>query len=120
MHTQQFQSARLWGLRTQQFFMPASTLRLIVVVNALTALLTAFGTLVLLLIAPLGLAAVLSCTLLVALLTFGAGIAGDLVIWRRSPSSGFVSGGMAAGLNRAAGLPLPKFKASQLPTRRPR
>lgn len=99
--------------------MSSSTLRLILVVNALTALLTALGTLVVLLIAPLGLAAVLSCTLLVALLTFGAGIAGDLVIWRRSPSGGFVTE-VAAGLNRAAGLPLPNVKNSQLPTRRQR
>jgi len=103
-----------------QFFMPSSTLKLIVVVNALVALLTGLGTLVLLLIAPLGLAAVLSCTLLVVLLTFGAGLVGDLVIWRRSPSGGLGSGGIAAGLNRAAELPLPKSKSSQLPTRRQR
>jgi hypothetical protein len=107
-------------LKIMQFFMPSSTLRLIVVVNALAALLTALGTLVLLLIAPLGLAAVLSCTLLVALLTFGAGMVGDLVIWRRLPSDGFDFGGMTAGLNSAAGLPFPKSETSQLPARRQR
>jgi len=53
--------------------MASSTLRLIVVVNTLAALLTAHGTLV--------------------LLTFGAGMVGDLVIWRRLPSDGFGFGG---------------------------
>ena len=46
--------------------MQSSTLRLVVAVNALAAFLTAHGTLV--------------------LLTFGAGMVGDLVIWRRLPS----------------------------------
>jgi len=97
--------------------MPPSTLKLLLIVNGLVALLCAGGTLVLLLIAPLGLAAVLGCTLLVGLISFGAGLAGDLVIWRRTRAQAIASAAGVAGLASTAGLPLPQRESSQLPGR---
>jgi len=94
--------------------MTSSTFRLLVVVNALVALLCAGGTLVLLLIAPLGLAAVLGCTLLVGMLSFVAGLAGDLVIWRRSQADAIASGMRPTELARNVGTPLPQRKSSNL------
>jgi hypothetical protein len=94
--------------------MSSSTLKLLVLVNALVALLCAGATLVLLLIAPLGLAAVLACTLLVGLISFGAGLAGDLVIWRRTRSDAIASAAGAVGLVSTAGLPLPQRESSQV------
>jgi len=63
-------------------FMGSSTFKLLLVVNGLVALLTTGATLVLLLIAPLGLATVLTCSVLVGLFTMAGGLAGDLLIWR--------------------------------------
>jgi len=57
-------------------------LRAMLVANGCVSILTSAGALVVLLIAPLGLAAVLSCTLLVGLLSFGIGLAADVVLWR--------------------------------------
>lgn len=62
--------------------MGSSTFKLVLAVNGLVALLTAGATLVLLLIAPLGLATVLTCTVLVSLFTLAGGLAGDLLLWR--------------------------------------
>ena len=76
MHIQQLVMRSLWRQQMLQFFMPSSTLRLIVVVNTLAAFHTGHG-----------------ASVLVALLTFGAGMVGDLVIWRRLPSDGFGVGG---------------------------
>ena len=61
---------------------PRRTVRALVLTNACVALITSGGALVVLLIAPLGLAAVISCTVLVALLSFCAGLAADVVLWR--------------------------------------
>lgn len=57
-------------------------LPLILLANGGVALLTSGATLVLLLIAPLGLAGVITCTMLVALISFGAGVVKDLLLWR--------------------------------------
>lgn len=62
--------------------MDRRTLRIMLLVNGCVALATAAVTLLLLLIAPLGLAAVITITLLVALLTMLGGVLGDLVLWR--------------------------------------
>jgi hypothetical protein len=56
-------------------------LRLFLFANGCVALVTSSATLVLLLIAPLGLAAVLSCTGLVAVLSFVLGVVADLWLW---------------------------------------
>lgn len=55
--------------------------RTILLVNAAVAVVTSGAALVVLLIAPLGIAAVLSCTGLVAALSFGLGILADLWLW---------------------------------------
>jgi hypothetical protein len=55
--------------------------RTILLVNAAVAVVTSGAALVVLLIAPLGIAAVLTCTGLVAALSFGLGIVADLWLW---------------------------------------
>lgn len=61
-------------------FPPAA--RLALLINDLVALLTSGVSLVLLLIAPLGLATVITLTLLIGLCSFGGGLAGDaLLLW---------------------------------------
>ncbi len=61
--------------------MPPAT-KLSLLVNGLMALLNAAVSLVLLLIAPLGLATVITLTLAIAACTFVAGLAGDaLLLW---------------------------------------
>lgn len=70
-------------------------LPLILLANGGVALLTSGATLVLLLIAPLGLAGVITCTMLVALLSFGAGVLKDLLFWRWL--------GLAGGISNVAG-----------------
>jgi hypothetical protein len=57
------------------------TLRTILLLNAGVAVITSGAALVVLLIAPLGLAAVLSCTGLMAALSFGLGVGADLWLW---------------------------------------
>jgi hypothetical protein len=64
--------------------------RTILLVNAAVAVVTSGAALVVLLIAPLGIAAVLSCTGLVAALSFGLGILADLWLWH----------GLGGGRNR--------------------
>jgi hypothetical protein len=100
--------------------MLSSTLKLIVVVNALVSLVTAGGTLVLLLIAPLGLAAVIGCTLLVAGLTFAAGVVADLVIWQRPGSAQRAARTALPGEERTAGRQLLQGATGRLPQRRSR
>jgi len=56
-------------------------LRLFLLANACVALVTSGATLLVLLIAPLGLAAVLGCTGLVAGLSFVLGVGADLWLW---------------------------------------
>jgi hypothetical protein len=63
-------------------------LRLLLVVNGCVAGAAGATTLVLLLIAPLGLAAVLTLTVLVSLVCLAGGVAGDLVLWRLLRSGG--------------------------------
>lgn len=75
---------------------------LILLANGGVALLTSGTTLLLLLIAPLGLAAVLTCTVLVALLSFGAGVVKDLLLWRWLGRDGGVS--PIAAMERAKSL----------------
>jgi hypothetical protein len=56
--------------------------RLALLINGLVALLTSGVSLVVLLIAPLGLATVITLTLLIGLCSFGGGLAGDaLLLW---------------------------------------
>ena len=55
--------------------------RTILLLNAGVALITSGAALVVLLIAPLGMAAVLSCTGLVAALSFVLGVVADLWLW---------------------------------------
>jgi hypothetical protein len=76
------ESAKLLLQTFTPLFMGSSTFKLILLANSLVALLTSGVTLVLLLIAPLGLATVLTCTLLVGLFTLAGGLAGDLLIVR--------------------------------------
>lgn len=57
-------------------------MRLVLLANGAVALAVSAITLVLLLIAPLGLAAVLTCTVLVALVSFAGGVVADLMLWR--------------------------------------
>lgn len=96
------------------------TVRALVLANGCVALITSSGALVVLLIAPLGLAAVISCTVLVALLAFCAGLATDVVLLRLllakgsdadpdEPTGSFLSGG---------GLPLLDRRPKRLPQRR--
>lgn len=99
--------------------MGSSTFKLVLVVNGLVALLTTGATLVLLLIAPLGLATVLTCTLLVGLFTLAGGVAGDLLIWRLvGKGSHLVDGGGApgpAGLTHVISTPLLNRRRRRLP-----
>ena len=95
--------------------------RTILLVNAGVAVVTSGAAFVVLLIAPLGIAAVLSCTGLVAALSFGLGIVADLWLWH----------GLSGGKNRPGypeskswevrderrGLP-PMPGPADLPTRR--
>lgn len=57
------------------------SLRTILLVNGAVAVVTSGAALVVLLIAPLGMAAVVSCTGLVAALSFGLGTVADLWLW---------------------------------------
>ncbi len=84
------------------------TFRLMLLVNGCVALVTTGLTLVLLLIAPLGLAAVITITLLVATLTMGGGVAADLVLWRLLPGT------------TSRGASLPAQGMNRLPERRQR
>ena len=93
-------------------------------VNSCVALATAAITLVLLLIAPLGLAAVLTITLLVALLTMLAGVVGDLVLWRlllpTRPGAELGDGSGTGQLGRGRGVSLLGRGLGRLPERRQR
>ena len=64
--------------------------RTILLANAAVAVVTSGAALLVLLIAPLGIAAVLSCTGLVAAMSFGLGIVADLWLWH----------GLGGGRNR--------------------
>lgn len=99
--------------------MGSSNFKLVLVVNSLVALLTAGATLVLLLIAPLGLATVLTCTLLVGLFTLAGGLAGDLLIWRLVGRGAHLAhrGGATgpAGLTQVIATPLLNRSRRRLP-----
>jgi hypothetical protein len=96
-------------------------LRLFLLANACVALVTSGATLVVLLIAPLGLAAVLGCTGLVAVLSFVLGVGADLWLWHGLNRSTNRSGASApSGWPRPEGrmgLP-PGTGPDDLPTRR--
>jgi hypothetical protein len=96
-------------------------LRLFLLANACVALVTSGATLLVLLIAPLGLAAVLSCTALVAVLSFVLGVGADLWLWHGlGPST------KRSGASAPSGWPSPKGRIGlppgtgpdDLPTRR--
>ena len=96
-------------------------LRLFLLANACVALATSGATLLVLLIAPLGLAAVLGCTALVAVLSFVLGVGADLWLWHGlGPSS------KHSGASAPSGWPKPKGRIGlppgtgpdELPTRR--
>jgi hypothetical protein len=95
--------------------MGSSTFKLMLVVNGLVALLTAGATLVLLLIAPLGLATVLTCTLLVWLFTLTGGLAGDLLIWRLVGKGTYLAdkGGAPGPAGLTHGRSTPQLNRSQ-------
>lgn len=97
----------------------SAMLRLLLLVNTLVALVTSGGALVVLLIAPLGLAAVVSCTLLVAALTFSAGLAADLLLWRRLQPGAPGAASLLRPFASSAGLalPSPSPRARRLPQR---
>lgn len=65
--------------------------RSMLVANGCVALTTGAATLVVLLIAPLGLAAVVTCTVMVGLVSFGMGLVADVLLWRylMSPEGAF-------------------------------
>jgi len=95
--------------------------RAILLVNAAVAVVTSGAALVVLLIAPLGIAAVLSCTGLVAVLSFGLGIVADLWLWhglgsgRKRP--GFPDSEGWEARDERRGLP-PMPGPADLPSRR--
>lgn len=82
--------------------------------NGCVALITSGGALVVLLIAPLGLAAVVTCTVLVALLSFTVGLVADLLLWHR-----LLKPDDAALLFRDSGI-LRAPRGAQLPAHRGR
>lgn len=96
-------------------------LRLFLLANACVALVTSGATLLVLLIAPLGLAAVLGCTGLVAVLSFLLGVGADLWLWHGlGPSTNRSGASAPSGWPRPEGrmgLP-PGTGPDDLPTRR--
>lgn len=103
---------------------PRRAMRSLLLVNGCVALITSAGALVVLLIAPLGLAAVLSCTLLVALLSFAAGLLADVLLWRILGAPGALDAGAAGGgstsLQAGRGRALQSGQAARLPEPRQR
>jgi hypothetical protein len=98
-------------------------IRWILLANAGVALITSSAALVLLLIAPLGIAAVLACTGSVAVLSFVVGVMADLVLWRglitRRKSSAPWNATGRETTDRRMGLP-PGAGDEGLPARRQR
>ena len=68
----------LWGVVMRSTSGSRRLLRSVLVANGFVALLTSSGALVVLLVAPLGLAAVVTCTAIVGILSFSIGLAADL------------------------------------------
>ena len=96
------------------------TIRSLLLANGCVCLITSGGALVILLIAPLGLAAVIGCTVLVALLSFGAGLAADVVLLRlllASDQGG--RGDQHAEIQPGGGSRISGREAQRLPQRRP-
>ena len=95
--------------------------RLFLLANACVALVTSGATLLVLLIAPLGLAAVLGCTGLVAVLSFVLGVGADLWLWHGlGPNTNRSGASAPSGWPRPEGrmgLP-PGTGPDDLPTRR--
>ena len=95
--------------------------RTILLVNAAVAAVTSGAALVVLLIAPLGLAAVLGCTGLVAVLSFVLGVGADLWLWHGlGPNTNRSGASAPSGWPRPEGrmgLP-PGTGPDDLPTRR--
>lgn len=98
----------------------SSTFKLVLAVNGCVALLTAGATLVVLLIAPLGLAAVLTCTVLVAVLAFTGGVAADLLIWRNLSNGGSPDRAEPRRMEPGGGAALMTRNPGRLPQRHQR
>lgn len=81
--------------------------RLVVLVNACVALVISGVSLVLLLIAPLGLAAVISLTLWIAFCSLVGGLVGDLLLIRLLPERGGAARIRSASVVRDASRSLP-------------
>lgn len=71
-------------------------LKISVLLNLLVAMVNGAVTLVLLLIAPLGLATVITCTVLVTLVSFALGVVADVLLWRLLPADQAIGHGRAA------------------------
>ena len=97
------------------------TIRALLVANGCVALITSSAALVVLLIAPLGLAGVITCTLLVALLCFSAGLVADVVLWRLLQANGTGPGfdGPRGSILAGGRLPFLGRPKERLPQRRP-
>lgn len=99
-------------------------LKISVLLNLLVAMVNGAVTLVLLLIAPLGLATVVTCTVLVALVSFALGVVADVLLWRLLPADQAGGRGCAAtsGQRMAGdrGRPAIGSGAVRLPQRRGR
>jgi hypothetical protein len=97
------------------------TIRALLVANGCVALITSSAALVVMLIAPLGLAAVITCTLLVAVLCFSAGLVADVLLWRLFQANRAVPGLDEPRGSILAGARLPFLDRPQgrLPHRRP-
>ena len=96
-------------------------LRLFLLANACVALATSGATLLVLLIAPLGLAAVLGCTALVAVASFCLGVVADLWLWKvLSPHITFSGASDSTGWTKTLGRIglTPGKSPDELPTRR--
>jgi hypothetical protein len=95
--------------------------RTILLLNAGVSVITSGAVLVVLLIAPLGLAAVLSCTGLVAVLSFVLGVVADLWLWDGLSGGrnrkGFTDSTGRVAKDERRGLP-PMAGPADLPSRR--
>jgi len=89
-------------------------LRLFLLANACVALITSGATLLVLLIAPLGMAAVLSCTGLVAVMSFVLGVGSDLWLWH-----GLNPSNKRNGASEPTGWPRPQGRMGLPPTTGP-
>jgi len=101
-----------------------SLLKISVLLNLLLAMVNGAATLVLLLIAPLGLATVITCTVLVALISFALGVVADVLLWRLLPADQASGRGRSSATGQrlagSPGQPALGTGAARLPRRRGR